>query len=43
VPAIIGKEGLVRIIEYELTEEEKTSLRKSAEVLRDIAKDAELN
>ncbi len=40
VPAIIGRKGLVRIVEYDLTDEEKTSLRKSAEVLRDMAKDA---
>jgi len=42
VPAIIGREGLIRIVEYDLTDEEKTSLRKSANIITNIAKDAGL-
>jgi len=42
VPAIIGKEGLIRIVEYDLTDEEKTSLRESAIILKNMAKDVGL-
>jgi len=42
VPAIVGKEGLIRIVEYDLTDEEKTSLRKSANIVTNMAKDAGL-
>jgi malate dehydrogenase len=42
VPAIIGREGLIRIVEYDLTDEEKTSLRTSAKIIKDMAKDAGL-
>jgi len=42
VPAIIGREGLIRIVEYDLTEEEKTSLRKTAHIIKNMAKEVGL-
>jgi len=42
VPAIIGRKGLIRIVEYDLTDEEKTSLKESANILINMAKDAGL-
>jgi malate dehydrogenase len=42
VPAIIGREGLIRIVEYALNDEEKTSLMESASIVTDMAKDAGL-
>ncbi len=39
VPAIIGKEGLLRIVEYDLTDEEKASLRKSVDTLKSMARE----
>lgn len=38
VPAILGKNGVEKVIEYELTEGELTCLRKSAALLMDKAK-----
>lgn len=38
VPAIIGKGGLLKIVEYDLTDEEETNLRESANVLKSITK-----
>ncbi len=38
VPAIIGKGGLIKIVEYNLTDEEKISLRESANILKSIIK-----
>jgi len=34
VPAIIGKEGLVKIVEYALTDEERARLKESASILK---------
>lgn len=36
VPAIIGKGGLLKIVEYDLTDEEKTNLRESGNILKNI-------
>jgi len=38
VPAIVGREGLVEIVEYDLTDEELTKLRESANILKGVAK-----
>jgi malate dehydrogenase len=38
VPSIIGKSGLLKIVEYSLTAEEKTNLRESANILKSITK-----
>ena len=35
VPAIIGRDGVERIVEYDLTDEEKAMLMKSAEILKE--------
>ena len=35
VPAILGREGVERIVEYDLTDEEKAMLMKSAEILKE--------
>jgi len=35
VPAILGREGVERIVEYDLTDEEKAMLIKSAEILKE--------
>ncbi len=35
VPAIIGKDGVERVVEYDLTEDELNSLRNSARILRE--------
>ncbi len=37
VPAIVGREGLVEIVEYDLTVEELTKLRRSASILKSVA------
>jgi len=42
MPAIIGKEGIDKIIEYDLTDEELTKLRELANILKSIAKNVEL-
>lgn len=38
VPAILGKDGIEKIIELELTEEEKAALNKSADSVRNVMK-----
>lgn len=38
VPCIVGKNGIERVVELELSGAEKTGLRKSADVLREAAK-----
>jgi len=38
VPTILGKEGIEKIIELDLTEEEKSSLQKSADSVREVMK-----
>ncbi|WP_164462229.1 malate dehydrogenase [Bacillus sp. FJAT-42376] len=38
VPAVLGKNGLEKIIELELTEEEKAALNKSAESVKNVMK-----
>ena len=39
VPAIIGKGGLLRIVEYDLTDDEKARLRKSVGILKSTARE----
>jgi len=39
VPAILGKGGVERIVEYEFTEEELNALRRSAEILKERLKE----
>ncbi len=39
VPAIIGREGVEKIVEYDLSEDELNSLKRSAEILRDRLKE----
>ncbi len=39
VPAILGKSGVVRVVEYDLSEDELNSLRKSAEILKNRLKE----
>ena len=41
VPAVIGREGLMRIDEIELSEEENRSIRKAAEHLKELCKKAD--
>ncbi|MCR2821907.1 malate dehydrogenase [Lederbergia panacisoli] len=38
VPTILGKEGIEKIIELDLTEEEKSALQKSADSVREVMK-----
>lgn len=42
VPAIVGREGIVKIVEYELTDEERIRLRESANILKGKAKEVGL-
>jgi len=39
VPAVVGREGIVRVVEYDLPEEELACLRRSAAVLRGAARE----
>ncbi|ADB57687.1 malate dehydrogenase [Archaeoglobus profundus] len=39
VPAILGRDGVERIVEYDLTDEEKAMLMKSAEILKERLKE----
>ena len=41
VPAVIGRKGLLKIIEYELAEDDRKSMENSANVIRDMIKQVE--
>ena len=41
VPAVIGRKGLIKIVEYELAEDDKKSMENSANVIRDMIKQIE--
>lgn len=41
VPAVIGRKGLLKIVEYELAEDDRKSMENSANVIRDMIKQVE--
>ncbi len=41
VPVLLGKNGVEKILEYELTEEELSALRKSADIVKSLQKEVD--